>query len=908
MNRGRRMIHSHQLTWRARTDCVSASRTHGVGQTRVAPQARAAPRGRCNHRARRARGHRPRLAGVAAVLLLAGVAAGASAETRRVVAGPQYDKGGVWRFWFGDGYRDTWKAPAELPVLDLRTEAGGLAAEFRVGGEETVGLALKGADGRSYTFRLLRKEPRGALPPEWWGTVPARIKADYSSAEYPANLPMFSTIARSVGILFPRSRLAVMPDDPALGTFRATFADQPGSLSEYVTPGYEGITELVSSEGLWAKWREGPESRPDSREFLKARLLDLATNNFDRNRGQWRWGRVPGKRLWQPLPEDTDRCFARYDGAIMDYVRLSAPALMRYSGRYPRRIEGLTYDGDDITRWLLSDLDWPAFEEVAREVQARLTNEVIEDAVHQAPAEWYAASGAEIAAALEQRRDGLVDFARRFYLHLADRVDVRGSDRDEIATILHLDDGAVEVSLALAAADGSAGEPYYRRRFSPRETQEVRVYLLGGNDRLTTSGRRSGAITVRLLGGPGDDTLDDSGSGGSRLVDFEGRNVFRPGPGTKVDERRWVNPDPQPDGSWMEPRNYGHWTDPAAEVSWGADEQLLIGADLTRTAWSFRRYPWASEQRFSLAYSTGFAKVRAAYSGQFRLNDASLLGRVDLLASGVENLNYYGLGNETASLPKALRLTDEYTYSVFPSLRFQPSRTFEVHAGAQAKVLDPSAGSTSFVEQQKPYGSGRFGEAGVRGGFELDSRGLSRSAAEQRVTWKTGVEKPKVSGVRVAVQGFYVPGVWDVKTGFGGVDGHLAGYLGNRTVSLAARAGGGKRWGEYPWFESAAIGGTSTVRGYYANRFRGDASLYAGAELRLWLGHQLVPALPVRWGVFAFGDTGRVWLAGESSRRWHSGAGGGLMAHVIALPLTVTTALAAGAEGTRFYFQSGYAF
>ncbi len=855
------------------------------------------------------RGNGPVLAlQVTAVLLVVGAAAGASAETRRVVAGPQYDKGGVWRFWFGDGYRKVWKTPVELPVLDLGTEAGGLTPQSQVGGKETVGLALKGADGHSYTFRELHKTPQLTLPPEWRRTIPARILEDEWSAEHPANLPIFSALARPVGIVFPRSRLAVMPDDPALGEFRATFANQPGTFSEYVTRGYEGITEIVPSEGLWTKWLEGPESRVDSRAFLKARLLDVATNNSDRHRGQWRWGRMPGQPSWQPLPEDTDQCFARSDGLLVDYVRFARPRLMRYSGRYPRRLEGLTYNNADVTRWLLSDLDWPAFREVAREVQARLTDQVIDEAMHQMPAEWYAESGAELAAALRQRRDGLMDFARRLYLHLADRVDVRGSDRDEVATIRHLDDGSVDLALALAVAEGSASEPFYHRRFSPRETQEVRVYLLGGNDRLTTSGRTSGAITVRVLGGPGDDTLDDSGSGKADLVDYEGRNVFRRGPGTKVDERRWVNPDPLPDGPWVEPRNYGHWTDPAAEAWWGPDEEVMIGAIVTRTAWSFRKYPWANQQRFSLAYSTGFGKVKAAYSGQFRLNDSSLLGRVDLLASGVENLNYYGLGNETPSLPKELRLTDEYTFSAFPSLRFQPSRSFELHAGVQVKALDPSKGSTSFVEQQKPYGSGQFGEAGVRGGFELDSRGLSRSLAEQRVAWETGTETPKVSGVRVEAQGFYMPKVWDVSTGFGGADGSVAGYVGNQTVSVAAHVGGGKRWGQYPWFESAAIGGASTVRGYYANRFRGDASLYASAELRLWLGHQLVPALPVRWGLFGFGDTGRVWLAGESSSRWHSGGGGGVMAHVIAIPLTVTAALASSTEGTRFYIRSGYSF
>jgi hypothetical protein len=82
----------------------------------------------------------------------------------------------------------------------------------------------------------------------------------------------------------------------------------------------------------------------------------------------------------------------------------------------------------------------------------------------------------------------------------------------------------------------------------------------------------------------------------------------------------------------------------------------------------------------------------------------------------------------------------------------------------------------------------------------LHSRGLSRSLAEQRVAWETGSETPKVSGVRVEAQGFYMPKVWDVSAGFGGADGSLAGYVGNQTVSIAAHVG--------TW--AAASGGAST--------------------------------------------------------------------------------------------------
>jgi hypothetical protein len=64
---------------------------------------------------------------VPALLLLVGVTAvGARAEeTRRVAAGPQYKAGGFHEFVFGQGYRDLWTTPIEVPVLDLQKTGAG---------------------------------------------------------------------------------------------------------------------------------------------------------------------------------------------------------------------------------------------------------------------------------------------------------------------------------------------------------------------------------------------------------------------------------------------------------------------------------------------------------------------------------------------------------------------------------------------------------------------------------------------------------------------------------------------------------------------------------------------------------------------------------------------------------------
>ena len=125
-----------------------------------------------------------------------------------------------------------------------------------------------------------------------------------------------------------------------------------GTFDEYITPGYQGITEIVSSFDLWKKWLEGgPENRVDSRAFVKARLFDAIVGNWDRHQGQWRWARFPDKPLWVPMPEDADQALTRYEGVVIAAGRTMIPRFMRYSGEYPGRLEGLTANNADVTRW-----------------------------------------------------------------------------------------------------------------------------------------------------------------------------------------------------------------------------------------------------------------------------------------------------------------------------------------------------------------------------------------------------------------------------------------------------------------------------------------------------------------------------------------------------------------------------
>ena len=93
-------------------------------------------------------------------------------RTATVVAGEQYGSPLGGTYFLGKDYRDLWTTEIRVPVLDLGSVAGGLEPVMRVGGQASQGLALRGADGRDYTFRSVNKViSESAVPVEFRDSV-----------------------------------------------------------------------------------------------------------------------------------------------------------------------------------------------------------------------------------------------------------------------------------------------------------------------------------------------------------------------------------------------------------------------------------------------------------------------------------------------------------------------------------------------------------------------------------------------------------------------------------------------------------------------------------------------------------------------------------------------------------------
>ena len=700
------------------------------------------------------------------------------------------------------------------------------------------------------------------------------------------------------------------------------FAARLGTFGEYALPksndqgGFLGATEILSTKDLWQRWLKGADVWANRELFLRYRIADIWAGNWDRHSRQWRWANVPGEKGWRPIPEDPDQVFSDYQGPLLWLARWYFPMLLRFKDKISP-MEGAA--NSDVDRWLLADIDQSTFTKLTREFQAQLTDEVIDNAVRQLPPEWYAINGQVLSQRLKKRRDNLTDAIDRYYKFLTAEVSIRGTNLNDTLYIDRFDDGGVEITLGLQSEDA---EPYYRRRFAPDETKSLRIYLYGGDDQVLSKGPAKNAIKIHVVGGKGDDKLDDSASGRTRFHDFEGQNDVAKGKGTKIDTRPYENPAPNKHYPWMEPRDFSSWTRPKVVFDTNSDLGLVLGAGVAHTRWGFRKYPYASQHSLSGSYSTGRSRGAIDYGGSFRQMNSSWRFDARLRASGFEAVNFFGFGNGT-QVDDDLRKRDFYqvkeeSVHILPTLVWEPSKRLEMYFGPEFRHSNETSSDT-LIALEQPYGSGEFSQLGLLIGLDWDSRGSRLQSSSLASFGSLGLSTEDVEDIRRRRTGFgfrgeasYFPKSLDLVEDFGALEAELTGsaFLGSREkVMVAGRVGGRKVWGLFPWREAAFIGGKPSNRGFSLQRFAGDQSLYGSAEARFHL-FDGVFLIPGRWWAFGLVDAGRVWSDSDTSNSWHPSYGGGVAVELAGTSVKLKAEVAKNEDegDLNFYFSTGFTF
>lgn len=825
-----------------------------------------------------------------------------------VATGARYRASAAARFLLGETYRELWVTPIKVPVLDMSTFGGGVKPLKLGGGLQTLTLRLQGEDGREYVFRLADKS-RVSTPPALKGTIVDRIFRDQVSALHPAGAMISAPILEAGGTLHPTAVFMFMPDDPLLGEFRADFGGKLGMVEEYPSvpadmPGFGGALEIIDSEDLLKLLNKDPMQRVDARAMLKARLIDILLSDNDRHAGQWKWARMNDRKptYWVAIPRDRDHAFIHFDGRLIQFARaVSAPNLILFEGSN-MNLAGLTehrgFDGR-----VLAELDRQQWDSVATSLVRDISDSVIDAAVLMQPAE-YRASGPQLAASIKDRRNRLQSTATDWYLSLAVAPDVHATDASDRAIVTRVDQRFVDVRLVSAN-----GTEYFARRFDSRETEEVRVFLHGGDDSAIVTGNVRRSILVRLVGGNGNNSLRDSSSVNgarepTRIYDQGEASGVSYGADTLFNRKQMVerngklNPPGQDRGiRWVPRIGYG------SHSGLGATPALGV----TRYDYGFEHHPYASRIDIEAEYATRFRGWRIGIEADRRTENSPLHLVSDAMMSDLELFTYRGLGN---------MLTREQARDTYYEARqrqwmLQSAVALSLNSGSDISLGPVVQYSTTdsvpnqFLSEVRPYGFGSFGQVGARLNLHVSMPLGLRPAIVRDRLW-TVFPRP-LHTVILDLDVTHYPALWDVKSPFDAVSARAGASLTlplPTSPILVMRGGGMKLFGEFPFHDAAFIGGRNAIRAEGFQNFEGDASLFGSAELQIPLAKFLL-VLPLQAGVLGLADAGRVFVNGSSPGGWHTVAGGGLWVGLPDSPVLMTFTLTNDGGRSRFSMRSG---
>jgi len=819
---------------------------------------------------------------------------------RLTTPGPMFGAGKLHRSLLGKNYRDLWTTSIRVPELNLKTFAGGIKPTKVGGGMATKSLRFATEDGLEYAFREVKKDHSWSYAEQYRGSFVEWLSRDQRSTAHPAGALAAASLLAAVGVLHPTPTLVFMPEEADLGEYAAEFGGQLGLLVEFQKrpkkgAGLAGASKIIDSEELLALLNADPSEQIDAAAMLAARLVDILVGDWDRHPGQWKWARFKSDSAtaatpWVPISRDRDMTFATYEGLFGKLAGFVSGISKAYDGEI--NVKGLTQNAIAMDRRLLGGLSRRSWDSVTRVVVQRLTDSAIDSAVMALPDE-IRTSERRLAVTLKQRREALSAASDRYYAQIFGWVDLHATDKSEIATITRVDDQFVDVRLSAP----KVGD-YFVRRYDRRETKEIRLYLHGGDDSAAVRGLVSASIPVRLIGGGGNNALVDSavvaGRRGSALLYDRGASPVEVYPEDTLFNRC---PPMKEFGTLRDAtRDFGVKIVPVFGFSDPRGLGIVPRIGVSRLVYGFRRKPYASRATIQAEYAFPTAGLRVGAEYDRRMEQSPMHLTVAARMSELEVINYFGLGNATvdAGPQSDFYRARQRQWSVRPTVGFALNSASDISIGPIVQYSTTDATAGRFLSVAQPYGVGTFRQAGAQLLLHHDFRDgdvESRNRIEYDIT------------------GSAFPALLDVKRPFSKVTAWIVAScpfgIPLQPV-FAVRAGGKKIWGEFPYHEAAFIGGERTLRYMTAQRYAGDAAVYATAELRLRAAS--FSWVPVAFGVVGVAEAGRVYVGGKSPEGWHSVTGGGLWLGVKESPsvLTFLVTTERGRPGVHIKLGLGY--
>ncbi len=788
--------------------------------------------------------------------------------------------------WLGENYRKVWETTVKLPVFDIGSKNGGLNIIKRGGGQQTYSLRLEDTLGKQYVLRSVDKNVEGALPKELLNTFAVDIVQDQISASNPYAAPVVAKLAQYAHILHTHPEIYYVTNDPRFGIYASDVANRLFLFEERLDNQYqlkEGsglLTNVISTENVIESITKNHKHTIDKNAVVRARLLDILINDWDRHDDQWRWAGIEqnNQTVYKPIPRDRDQAFFLNQGMLPWLIsrKWLLPKIQGFD-EFTENMDGQSFNARYFDRTFLTNCSWSDWLVQIDSLKILLSNNNIDSAMLAFPAEIYPLSGQETGRILKSRLNNLEKMAHNLYLSLAKEVSITGTNENDFFEIIYLNNN-LRIRGYQSELDNEKGDCFYDRVFDGDKTKIINLYGLQGNDRFEKIGDKTSSIKLKIIGGKDNDEVI-----GFNLASKENVSVYD-NKDTKVlpQNRAKVKDKFDEEQLNFDRENFEYdIVYPGIYSGYNPDDGVFLGGGPIFTKYS--RY-----QKRKYEILGNYTMKTNSYNLRFDASNSYPLRHVDInynsgYNSGWYAGNYFGLGNETIR-DDGNNTKDFYRLRLrqyFVKLDFiKWIDNDEIHKagpGLQYLFTDAEDTPNRFITLPgnglKPTDLLAHAYLSFYFKYELNTlAGKNRNADGEF----SGINMFPTKGIQSNTYARYFSGLNKNSVDFFKLSSDWVTYFSfskRPRVVYALRVGGEKLFGDYAFYESAKLGNNENLRGYRETRFYGDASLYANAEISIRMKEFQTYLLNGTIGVLFFNDTGRVWLKGEDSKRWHNGSG-----------------------------------
>ena len=832
---------------------------------------------------------------------------GNSLETgyKTVSAGPQYEKSTFYQWFWGRNYRKEWTEQVKLPIIILDTLKGGLISYKEGGSNQSKSLHLKLKGGKEYALRSVDKSLDKVIPKIFYNTFLFDIVNDEISMSNPYGALAVPKLAEAIGMPHTLPQYFYLPEQKALDTLNKKYAGKVYLLEQRPKGDWSNADNL----GNFKEFEDTEEMLPnilkdskysvDQPAFARARLLDMMIGDFDRHADQWKWGiKKDGDQvIYVPVPTDRDQAYSTHNGVLLNLVILMTG--MQFLKEYDydiKNVKGLATINRVLDRLVTNKMTAVEWENIAVNMQEQLTDSILSSAVRAMPPEIFAIRGEELIAKLKSRRGHLVEWAKEYYSLLAEESEIVGTAKDEYIEINHLTDLTTEVKVFKIGKNRlKDASPYYSRIFKQKETDEIRIYGLAGNDIYKITGELDKKINLRIIGGTDKDTIIDETARNVKTqyhVYDDADNYFPNNSNAKLH----ISKD-----SAVHSYNYNSFLPDkkgiVPHLPYNDADRIFIGLRYQFLNQRWRKKPFAYRQSFDVDYSISQKAMSTSYNGLF----PQLFGKWDLVTKAnydwVRWINFYGLGNETANITNQIdfyRMRSEEGSANLGLGRSKGKSKFLVAGFYQrVRILSDTArfvyknliGNTPGLLVPDNYAGLQiaFDFADVKDSV-LPQKGITLSLHAKH-TQNLNAEDGSFQTYSASAQ-FFIPLV--------------------PRLSLAIKGGAATLRGTPRFYQYPYIGESYDLRGFRRERFSGRSTAYSNTELR-YIKKVRSYFFNGKAGLMAFVDNGRVWMPGEKSNKIHTSYGGGILLAPFNL-LSVAVTYGVSEEIKMLQFRLGVLF